>query len=149
MTVSVNGASSFYSSQNLSDSSCQLSNQFFPPDISYWTKLHQKLAMFDYVMTELVCLIFLFSYLRQLFQIEKLLLTSTLRLTVKIFNSKFSFGTKTFFIKNFRSASLRYGTFAMYVATSYLLQLDNGNKFFGNLTVFRSISFVIGNTELQ
>ena len=63
--------------------------------------------------------------------------------------TKFSSGTKTFFIKSFCSASLRYDVFALYVATSYLLQLDNLTKVSDNLPVFTSIAFVIGNPGLQ
>ena len=57
--------------------------------------------------------------------------------------------TKTFFIKSFCSGLIRYGAFALYVATSYLLQLNNLTKGSDNLPVFTSIAFVIGNPGLQ
>ena len=61
---------------------------------------------------------------------------------------QFSSGTETFFIKFFHSESLRYGTFALHVAT-YLLQLDNLTKVSDKLPVFTSTAFVIGNPGLQ
>ena len=60
-------------------------------------------------------------------------------------------GIQTFHLKQkrFRSESLRYGAFALHVATSYLLQLDNLTKASDNLPVFTSTAFVIGNPGLQ
>ena len=63
--------------------------------------------------------------------------------------TKFPSGTKAIFIKLFRSSSKRYGALALYVPTSYLLQLDNLTKTSNILPVFTSIAFVIGNPELQ
>ena len=58
-------------------------------------------------------------------------------------------GTNVIFIKSFRSAWKRYGAFALYVAISYLLQLDNLKRISDNFPVFTSIAFKIGNPGLQ
>ena len=54
-----------------------------------------------------------------------------------------------FFYQIFRSASLRYCAFALYVATLYLLQLDNETEVSDNLPEFISINSVVGYPGLQ
>ena len=54
-----------------------------------------------------------------------------------------------YFIESYRASSLRYGAFALYVATLYLLQLDGLRKVSDNLPVLISKAFVIGNPRLQ